>query len=133
MVRHKRYQGSWERLAFHLTPEYLDQVAPIIKRFLKGKPGCKTYAQMQYWVDARQVITEVNHRIHHPEDQRFREEDLEELTNEVKGGTDQPIFTIGTVFTDCEYGVTTAWETANGKGKKGISTATNRVIKWNGS
>ena len=60
VVRHKRYQGTWERNAFNLTPEYLDQVTPIIMRFLKGKPGCKTYARMQYWVDAGQVISEVN-------------------------------------------------------------------------
>ena len=57
---------------------------------------------MQHWVDARRVITEVNYRIHHPEDQRFREEDLEEIVYWTKGGADLHIFTMGTVRTDQE-------------------------------
>ena len=87
-------------------------------RFLKGKPGCKTFAQMQYWADARQVITEVNHRVHHPDDQRFQEADLEELAKEVKGGTNQSIFTMGTVFADGEADAPDARKGGREKEKK---------------
>ena len=63
MVRNKGYKGSWGRFSLQLTPEYLDQVIPVITRFLKGKQGCKNPKQRQYWVDARFVIEKVTHRI----------------------------------------------------------------------
>ena len=135
MVRNKRYQGyqgGGAHYALHLTPEYLDQVLPVITRFLEGKPGTKNYAEVQHWVDARKVITEVSYRIHHPEDQRFQEEDLEEIVYWTKGGTDQHIFTMGTVWASQEEDTTRRTQATKGKGKMHNHTLTNTVIKWNG-
>ena len=60
-----------DKTEHRLTPEYLDQVIPMINRILRGRQPEGTNETHCFWQDAIRVIEQVNQNIIHKEHRSF--------------------------------------------------------------